>query len=93
MTENTALTLKYLELCQTQANQGLAFNFSLTFGTSFFFILDTRKKEPALEARKKKTSPSSLRRNKIRRQKFLETRKISKASVKQKSTPKKTIHV
>ena len=78
MTENTALTFKCFELCQPLVNQEQAFNFSLTLGNSF--ILDTRIKEPTLEARKKQTSPSSLRRNKIRRQKFLETRNISATS-------------
>ena len=72
----TSLTNTCPEFCQELTNQGQAFKFSIMLGTSFSFILVTRSKEHHLEdMKKKKPSPSSLRRNQIRRQDFLGTRK------------------
>ena len=92
MTEEYNLTHKCLELCQTLANHGQNFKFSLILGPSFSFILDSKMKKPAPEVKKKQSSPSSLRRNAKRKQKFLESRKTSSEPPdEQNSTPKKVI--
>ena len=72
---DSSLATKCLELCQTLAGQGLAFNFSLTINSTFSFSLDTRDKGLALATTgktKKKSSPSTLRRNARRKEAFLQ---------------------
>ena len=72
---DSSLAAKCLDLCQTLAGQGLAFNFSLTISSSFSFSLDTRDKGLALATTgktKKKSSPSTLRRNARRKEAFLQ---------------------
>ena len=72
----SSLATKCLDLCQTLANQGLAFNFSLKIGSSFSFSLDARGKgvvsntNTASKTMKRK-SPSTLRRNVRRKEAFL----------------------
>ena len=56
------------------AGQGLAFNFSLSVGSTFSFSLEARGKGQALVTQgktKKKKTPSTLRRNARRRTEFL----------------------
>jgi len=66
---------KSLDLCQALIGQGQAFTFSLTYtGTSYTFSLDTRSKEIPSPMARKKTSPSTLRRNARRREVFLKRR-------------------
>ena len=67
---DTSLASKCMDFCQALANQGQAFNFSLTIGPDFSFSLDTRRKagSPVI---KKKASPTTLRRNARRREEFL----------------------
>ena len=63
---------KCLDLCQAVIGQGQGFNFSLTYtGTSYTFSLDTRSKDTPSPTARKKTSPSTLRRNVRRREEFL----------------------
>ena len=72
---DSSLAAKCLDLCQTLACQGLAFNFSLTISSSFSFSLDTRDKGLALATTgktKKKSSLSTLRRNARRKEAFLQ---------------------
>ena len=59
---DTSLASKCMDFCQALANQGQAFNFSLTIGPDFSFSLDTRRKSTS-PGIKKKASPSTLRRN------------------------------
>ena len=68
---DTSLASKCMDFCQALAIQGQAFNFSLTIGPDFSFSLDTRRKatSPGI---KKKASPSTLRRNARRREKYLQ---------------------
>ena len=68
----SSLLSKCLDLCQALCSQGQAFNFSVTIGQDFTFSMDTRSKEvsPANVVRKK-ASPSTRRRNAMRRQEFL----------------------
>ena len=70
---NSSLAIKCLDFCQALTSQGLEINFSLNIGSTFSFSLDTRYKVPlALDSKKKKkASPSTLRRNARRRQDFL----------------------
>ena len=66
------LATKCLDFCQALSSQGVAFNFSLSIGSTFSFSLDTRSKAPLSPGTKKKSSPSTLRRNARRRKEFLE---------------------
>ena len=66
------LATKCLDLCQALSSQGVAFNFSLSIGSTFSFSLDTRGKASFSPGTKKKSSPSTLRRNARRRKEFLE---------------------
>ena len=74
------LASQCLALCQTLASQGKAFSFTVTLGSTFTFSMDAKESAAALPKRKKKSSPSTLRRNAARRVKFL-NRKVEKASV------------
>ena len=74
------LASQCLALCQTLASQGKAFSFTVTLGSTFTFSMDAKESAAALPKRKKKSSPSTLRRNAARREKFL-NRKVEKASV------------
>ena len=79
--EHSTLTNQWLAFSQTLADKGQAFSFKLTLGNTFSFSLDTRGKIPAPEVRKKKVSPSTQKRNLLRRQKFLESKNFSPASI------------
>ena len=71
---DSSLAAKCLDLCQVLAGQGLAFNFSLSIGSTFSFSLDARGKGQALATQgktKKKKTPSTMRRNARRRTEFL----------------------
>ena len=72
---DSSLAAKCLDLCQALAGEGLAFLFSLSISSTFSFSLDTRGKGPALVNKgktKKRSSPSTLRRNARRRAAFLQ---------------------
>ena len=72
---DSSLAAKCLDLCQTLAVQGLAFNFSLKIGSSYSFSLDARDKGLALNTASdtmKRKSPSTLRRNARRKEAFLQ---------------------
>ena len=78
---DTPLLSKCLEFCQALANQGQVFNFSVAIGPTFTFSLDTRSKAVVNQVvKKKKPSPSTLRRNAKRREQYL-------AKKRQKSVP------
>ena len=71
---DSSLASKCLDFCQALASQGNAFNFSLSIGSTFSFSLDTRNKSLDTKVgplKKKKPSPSTLRRNARRREEFL----------------------
>ena len=72
---DSTLATKCLDLCQTLAGQGLAFNFKN--GSTFSFSLQARDKGLASDSpgkTKKKSSPSTLRRNARRKEAFLKKR-------------------
>ena len=82
---NSTLVSKCLAFCQTLASQGQVFSFSLVIGPDFSFSLDTRSKEALSNKAKKKVSPSTLRRNKKRREEFLKKKSIPSEAEKSES--------
>ena len=56
----TNLATKCLDFCQILSSQGLAFKFSLTVGSNFSFTLDTKVLASDTQAKKKKSSPSTI---------------------------------
>ena len=75
---DASLTAKCLDICQTLATKGLAFSFSLKIGSSYTFSLESRKMD--VPKQRKKASPSTQRRNALRRQKFLESKEAENFS-------------
>ena len=71
---------KCLDFCQALASQGQAFNISISIGPSFSFSMDTRSKEMKGPLVKKRTSPSTLRRNARRRAEFLDKKQQNPSS-------------
>ena len=71
--ESSSLVSQCLAFCQMLATKNQNFNFTLTLGSSFSFSLDTREKDLSPVARKK-SSPSTQRRNARRRQQFLDSK-------------------
>ena len=71
-----------LDFCQALASTGQTISFSLTLGSAFSFNLDTRRKADSSveqKLRKKKQSPSTLRRNLRRKEEYLKRKsEISK---------------
>ena len=74
------LATKCLDFCQAQSSQGVAFNFSLSIGSTFSFSLDTRGKASMSSGTKKK-SPSTLRRNARHRKEFLKKKQTPVADI------------
>ena len=72
---DSSLATKCLALCQALTSQGMVFNFSLNIGSTFSFLLDTKRKEALSSKVKKKASPSTLRRNMRRREEFFNKKK------------------
>ena len=70
--DDPALVTKCLDFCQALTNMGQTFNISLSIGSSFSFSLDTRRTTfHEAVTRKKRVSPSRLRRNQRRKEEFL----------------------
>ena len=70
--DDPALLTQCLDFCQALANKGQSFSISLKIGSSFSFSLDTRRNvDHNVVTRKKKLSPSRLRRNQRRKEEFL----------------------
>ena len=74
---DSTLVSKCMAFCQALAIQGQAFNFSLAVGPTFNFSLDTRGKVLKGPVAKKRTSPSTLRRNAKRREEFVNKKQQS----------------
>ena len=82
---DSTLAIKCLDFCQTLTSHGMAFNFSLNIGSSFSFSMDTMKNALALDTegrmkKKKKLSPSTLRRNARRKEEFLRKKQVPGAA-------------
>ena len=71
LTGDDSLASQCLAFCQTLASQGMDFHFSLTINSTFSFSLDTRKTKGNSTLVKKRSSPSTQRRNARRREEFL----------------------
>ena len=68
--------MQCLDFCQTLAGKSLTFSFTLSLGNSFSFHLDTSGEgaiAPEAKKKKKKT-PSALRRNARRRAEFVKNK-------------------
>ena len=68
---DSSLVSQCLAFCQMLTNQGKDFSFNLTINASFSFSLDTRETKVNSTLGKKRTSPSTQRRNARRREEFL----------------------
>ena len=68
---DSSLAKQCLALCQTLASQGRTFSLSLSAGSSFTFSMESKGVAIPVEKVKKKSSPSTLRRNARRRDIFL----------------------
>ena len=82
---DSSLAMKCLDICQALTSQGKIFNFSLSIGPTFSFSFDSRDK--TLDTRvgptkRKKQSPSTLRRNAMRKEDYLNKRKQPLSAVK-----------
>ena len=83
------LATQCTEFCRHLDAQGRYFKFSISIGSDFTFSLDTEEEATTIkEVRKKKLSPSSLRRNERRKLEFLN--KKSTSSETKESSEKKT---
>ncbi len=70
--EDAKLASQCLEICKTLAGKSLPFSFSVNIGPNFSFSVDTRGvEEEVLATRKKKKTPSTLRRDARRREEYL----------------------
>ena len=71
--EDAKLASQCLEICQTLAGKSLPFAFCINIGSNFSFSVDTRGKEVEVLAnsKRKKKTPSTLRRDARRREDFL----------------------
>ena len=69
VSEESSLASKCMEFSQALASQEKAFSFSIKIGDTFSFSLDTKEKALAPQARK--VSPSTQKRNNLRRQRFV----------------------
>ena len=69
---NTSLANQCMDFCKALNRQGKDFKFSLTIGDTFSFSLDARGGNvPAPKSRRKKVSPSTVKRNARRKKEFL----------------------
>ena len=68
---DSSLAHQCLALCQTLASQGRTFSVSLTAGSTFTFSMESNGVAIPAQLVKKKSSPSTLRRNAKRREIFL----------------------
>ena len=68
---DSSLAHQCLALCQTLASHGQTFSLSLTAGSTFIFSMESNGIAIPAQVVKKKSSPSTLRRNAKRREIFL----------------------
>ena len=79
---DSSLAKQCLALCQTLASQGRTFSLSLTAGSSFIFSMESNGIAVPAQVVKKKSSPSTLRRNAKRRELFLKRKLESSVEMK-----------
>ena len=90
--EDAQLVSQCLEFCQTLAGKPQTFSFSLTIGSHFSFSVDTRGKEVLAPKRKKKT-PSTLRRDARRREELLKKKFAASTEIKCEQVSEKEAEV
>ena len=77
---NSPLMTQCLDFCQALALQGMVFKFSVSVGSTFNFSMDTMKgKDFPASRSKKRSSPSTLKRNAKRQEEFLKKKTSSEA--------------
>ena len=79
---DSSLAHQCLAFCQTLASQGRTFSLSLTAGSSFIFSMESNEISVPVQVVKKKSSPSTLRRNAKRRELFLKRKLASSVEMK-----------
>ena len=79
---DSTLAHQCLAPCQTLANQGRTFSLSLTAGSTFIFSMESNGIAVPAQVIKKKSSPSTLRRNAKRRELFLKRKLESSIEMK-----------
>ena len=77
---DSTLASQCMAFCQALASQGKDFSFTLKIDSTFSFSLDTRETNVKATLEKKRTSPSTQRRNARRREEFLR-KKLNFSSV------------
>ena len=82
--EDAMLVSQCLDFCQTLAGKSITFSFSLTTRAGFSFSVDSRGKEELAPKKKKKATPSTMRRNARRRAQFLK-KKLDASTVEKSS--------
>ena len=79
-----ALGMKFLDVCQELTNKGILFTCTLIIGSTLNLSLDTRGKEKKEESinplARRKQSPSTLKRNALRKKTFLQKKNLEKHS-------------
>ena len=90
-----ALLKQCLDFCQALASKGQTISFSLTLGSTFSFNLDTRGKATSpveKMTKKKKPSPSTLRRNLLRKELFLKQKSETSSDLEATSLAEAIFH-
>ena len=89
VSDNSSMASQCMAFCQTLASQGKAFTFTLKIGETFSFSLDTKEKISAhIPVQKtRKVSPSTLKRNALRRQKNFASKNQASADKDAMETP------
>ena len=82
--EDAFLASQCLDFCQTLAGKSITFSFSLTTRAGFSFSVDSRGKGALAPKKKKKATPSTMRRNARRRAQFLK-KKLDASTVEKSS--------
>ena len=78
---DSSLVIQCLALCQSLERQGKVFKLSLTIGNAFSFSMESRgETTPVPITRKKRASPSTVKRNARRRSEFLAKKRMEVAA-------------
>ena len=88
---DTSLVLKCMEFTKQMTDQGNSFKFSMCLPSGFNFSLEFakgfEKEQPSNISERKKKSPSTIRRNKLRREKYLKRKTVDETPTEEISVP------
>ena len=89
--DESSITSQCMVFCQTLTSQGKAFAFTLKIGETFYFSLDSKEKtsSPVPVPMVRKISPSTAKRNALRRQKCLASKNEPSTDKEAVETPSK----